>query len=146
MKRPGPFPLNTQLKRQHNKGVSNGAKHVVTPFAGAKVAPTYFRARSGALCVLLKLLRSFKIGLYSTIMGSNKLKIPPEFISAPKEQRIEFVQDLWDQIAQDPEAVPVPESHKQILKERLEKYRSNPQPGRLWGEVRDQLLDKLSKD
>ena len=78
-------------------------------------------------------------------METNKLKIPPEFISAPKEQRIDFVQDLWDQIAQDPKGVPVPESHKQILKERLEKYRSNPQPGRPWGEVRDQLLDKLGK-
>jgi len=79
-------------------------------------------------------------------MASNKLKIPPEFISAPKEQRIDFVQDLWDQIAQDAEDVPVPESHKQILRERLEEYRSNPQPGRPWGEVRDEILGKIGKD
>jgi len=72
-----------------------------------------------------------------------KLKIPPEFNSAPKEQRIAFVQDLWDQIAQDPENVPVPESHKSILEERLEAYRRNPQGGHPWAEVRDQLLEKL---
>lgn len=48
-------------------------------------------------------------------MSNTKLSIPPEFDEAPKEQRIAFVQELWDRIAQDPESVPVPESHKRIL-------------------------------
>jgi putative addiction module component (TIGR02574 family) len=74
-------------------------------------------------------------------MANNKLKIPSEFITAQKEQRIDFVQDLWDQIAQDPKSVPVPESHKHIIRERLEEYRSNPQPGRPWGAVRDEILN-----
>lgn len=95
---------------------------------------------------LLALLRSSGIDLYFMNMGSDKLKIPPEFMSASKAQRIEFVQDLWDQIAQSPEQVPVSESHKQLLKERLEAYRSNPRPGQSWGEVRDNLLDKIGQD
>lgn len=79
-------------------------------------------------------------------MRSNKLQIPPEFTSAPKEQQIDFVHKLWDQIAQDPGSVPIPESHKKILKERLEALRANPHQGRPWAEVRDRLLDKVRKD
>jgi putative addiction module component (TIGR02574 family) len=78
-------------------------------------------------------------------MGSNKLKVPPEFSSAPKEQQIDFVHKLWDQIAQDPGSVPIPESHKKILRERLEALRANPQQGKPWSEVRAQLLDKIGK-
>jgi putative addiction module component (TIGR02574 family) len=74
---------------------------------------------------------------------STKLNIPPEFDAVPKDQRIAFVQELWDRIAQDPDRVPVPDEHKRILDERLSAYRMNPQPGRPWSEVRDQLLVKL---
>ena len=76
-------------------------------------------------------------------MSNTKLEIPPEFNAAPTEQRIAFVQDLWNQIAQDPDNVSVPESHKRILSERLEEYRRNPQAGKPWSEVRDQILEKI---
>jgi len=74
---------------------------------------------------------------------TTKLNIPPEFDAVPKDQRIAFVQELWDRMAQDPDRVPVPNEHKRILDERLSTYRLNPQPGRPWSEVRDQLLVKL---
>ena len=74
---------------------------------------------------------------------STKLNIPPEFDAVPKDQRIAFVQELWDRIAQDPDRVPVPNEHKRILDERLSAYQLNPQPGRSWSEVRNQLLVKL---
>lgn len=76
-------------------------------------------------------------------MSNTKLAVPPEFDAASKNQRIAFVQELWDRIAQDPENVPVPDSHKHILDERLNAYRANPQAGRSWSEVREQLLAKL---
>ena len=72
-------------------------------------------------------------------MGA-KLKVPPEFDTVPSEQRIAFVQELWDRIAQEPKNVPIPDEHKRILDERLSAYRANPQSGRSWSEVRDQLL------
>lgn len=72
-----------------------------------------------------------------------KVPIPPEFDAAPSEQQIEFVQELWDRIARDPESVPVPGKHKRILDDRLDAYESNPEPGRSWSEVRDELLEKL---
>lgn len=74
---------------------------------------------------------------------TTKLKIPAEFDSAAKAERIEFVQALWDRIAQDPMNVPVPNEHKRILDERLDAYAADPQPGRAWTKVRDELLAKL---
>jgi putative addiction module component (TIGR02574 family) len=71
------------------------------------------------------------------------VKIPPEFDKASGEQRIAFVQALWDRIAQDPDQVPVPSEHKRILDERLKAYSNGPRPGQAWGEVRDQLLVKI---
>ncbi|MBI2994239.1 MAG: addiction module protein [Gammaproteobacteria bacterium] len=76
-------------------------------------------------------------------MSTTKLPVPPEFEAASREQRIAFVQELWDRIAQDPEKVPVPDHHKRILDERLEAYRADPDRGRPWPEVREQLLAKL---
>lgn len=76
---------------------------------------------------------------------SINLKVPPGFDEASKEQRIAFVQELWDRIAQDPERVPVPVEHQRILEERLKEYRANPKAGRPWSEVRDQLLAKLRR-
>ena len=76
---------------------------------------------------------------------STNLKVPADFDAAPKEQRIAFVQELWDRIAQDPARVPVPVEHQRILEERLREYRANPKAGRPWSEVRDQLLPKLRR-
>lgn len=76
-------------------------------------------------------------------MSNTKLAIPPEFDAAPKNQRIAFVQELWDRIAQDPQSVPMPDSHKRILDERLSAYRDS-QAGGDWSEAREQLLSKLS--
>ena len=74
-----------------------------------------------------------------------KLPIPPEFDSARSEERIEFVQELWDRIAQNPESVAVPDEHKRILDERLDAYEADPRAGRAWSEVRDELLQKLRR-
>ena len=76
-------------------------------------------------------------------MSNSKIAVPPEFDTASKNQRIAFVQQLWDRIAQYPENVPVRDSHKRVLDERLKAYRASPQAGRSWSEVREQLLAKL---
>ena len=76
-------------------------------------------------------------------MSDTKLTEPPEFDAASKEERIEFVQDLWDRIAHDQRSVPVPDSHKRILDGRLDAYQPNPHAGRPWNEVREELLSKL---
>jgi putative addiction module component (TIGR02574 family) len=74
---------------------------------------------------------------------SSKLTVPDDFDRVPDEQRIAFVQELWDRIAENPARVPVPETHRRILDQRLKEYRADPSGGRTWAEIRDELLAKL---
>ncbi len=68
---------------------------------------------------------------------------PPGFDDLPVDERIDFVQSLWDRIAATPEQVPVPELHRRIIRDRLEAYRENPAVGRPWAEVRSDIERKL---
>jgi hypothetical protein len=77
-------------------------------------------------------------------MGS-KLTVPADFDGAADEQRIAFVQELWDRIAENPDRVPVPVAHRRILEQRLKDW-TNPEAGQAWSDVRDILLSKLRKD
>jgi hypothetical protein len=74
---------------------------------------------------------------------SANLRIPPEFDRASNDQRIAFVQELWDRIAQDERSVSVPPEHERIVRQRLREYRENPTPGESWSKRRDQLLAKF---
>ena len=44
----------------------------------------------------------------------------------PVEQRILLVEDVWDSIRPQSKRIPMPESHKQEVDRRFEKYRHNP--------------------
>ncbi len=68
---------------------------------------------------------------------------PPGFDDLSVDERIDFVQSLWDRIAATPEQVPVPEWHKRIIRERLETYHANPATGRSWTDVRADIERKL---
>lgn len=68
---------------------------------------------------------------------------PPGFDDLSVEEKIDYVQALWDRIAASPEQVPVPEWHLRILQERLEAYKANPTAGRPWEEARADLERKL---
>jgi putative addiction module component (TIGR02574 family) len=74
-------------------------------------------------------------------MSDTKLAVPPGFAAASKEERIEFVQDLWDRIARDQSSVPVPDRHKQILDRRLDAYQANPHARRPWNELLSKVCD-----
>ena len=63
---------------------------------------------------------------------SANLKIPSGFDDASNDERIDFVQELWDRIAQSPADVPIPNEHKRVLDERLDAYAAEPRPGRTW--------------
>ena len=70
---------------------------------------------------------------------------PPGFDELSAEEKLDYVQSLWDRIAASPEEVPVPEWHKQIINERLAAYRANPDAGKTWEQVRNELERKLAK-
>ncbi len=68
---------------------------------------------------------------------------PAGFDDLSVEEKIDFVQSLWDRIASTPEQVPVPEWHKSILRERLAAYQANPTNVRSWEDVRKEIERKL---
>ena len=76
-------------------------------------------------------------------MNNPKRKIPQEFSDLPSDGRIAYVQDLWDVIAEAPNEVEVPDSHKRILDERLAAYEADPSESEPWSKVRDTILRKL---
>lgn len=57
-----------------------------------------------------------------------------QILGLPPEARFELLADVWDSIAAEPEAVPVPEWHREELDRRL----AEPDPQHLtWSEVRE---------
>jgi putative addiction module component (TIGR02574 family) len=76
-------------------------------------------------------------------MSGATSKIPNEFISLSTDDRISYVQNLWNFIAETPEQVPIPGAHKQILDQRLAAYKAEPNKGKPWNQVRDNILKNL---
>ena len=58
----------------------------------------------------------------------------------PIQQRIQLVEDIWDSIVEMPEAIEIPEWHKNELNKRLEAYHANPSEGSPWKEVKKRIL------
>lgn len=71
---------------------------------------------------------------------------PPEgFDELTVEEKIDYIQSLWDRIAATPDTVPVPEWHKRVLDERLAAHQADPLAGTPWEEARDAIERKLAK-
>ncbi|MBI4528687.1 MAG: addiction module protein [Deltaproteobacteria bacterium] len=70
---------------------------------------------------------------------------PPGFEGLTPDEKVQYVQDLWDYVVADASKVPVPDWHRRILDERLEEYRAAPNEGKAWPQVRDQLLRDLAE-
>ena len=54
-------------------------------------------------------------------------------------ERIQLVEDIWDSIAEVPEAVRLTEEQKTELDRRLDAYHRNPDEGSPWGMVRERI-------
>jgi putative addiction module component (TIGR02574 family) len=70
---------------------------------------------------------------------------PPGFDELPVDEKLDYVQSLWDRIAAEPDRVPMPAWHQRVIEERLAAHRENPQPGVPWEEVRDEVLSNLRR-
>ena len=69
---------------------------------------------------------------------------PPGFDALSIDDKIDYVQSLWDHIAARPEDVPVPEWHRQIITERLAAHRADSDQGKDWEEVEQEITTELS--
>ena len=76
-------------------------------------------------------------------MSGATSKIPEEFKTLSSNDRIEYVQGLWNYIAQSPDSVLIPESHKQVLDQRLATNVAEPNSTESWDQARDNILKNL---
>jgi len=63
-----------------------------------------------------------------------------EIFELSVSERLELIETLWDSIS--PEDLPVPESHQRALDEALDAYRREPEAGKSWEQVRDDVFRK----
>jgi putative addiction module component (TIGR02574 family) len=68
--------------------------------------------------------------------------IVAEALKCDISERILIVEDIWDSIAQFPEALPVSDKQKQELDKRLAEYHANPDSGSPWAEVKERIRAK----
>ena len=61
-----------------------------------------------------------------------------ETLSVP--ERVQLVTDLWDSIARTNAGLPIPQWQKDELDRRKRHYRENPDSGRTWGQVKQEIL------
>lgn len=75
-------------------------------------------------------------------MPETSIPTPQGFTELTKAEQLQYVQALWDKISEQPEEIPVPESHLQLVEERLRRCRQNPASAQPAFEAIDQLLQK----
>jgi putative addiction module component (TIGR02574 family) len=59
-------------------------------------------------------------------------------------EKLQLVEDLWDEIAQDAVAQPVSPELERELQQAMEEYRLNPEEGESWESVKLEILRRLS--
>ena len=68
---------------------------------------------------------------------------PPGFDDLTVDEKVDYVQLLWERIAARPETVPAPDWHLELIEERLRRNQAGT--GRPWAEIRDGLLARLRR-
>ena len=58
-------------------------------------------------------------------------------------ERILLVEEIWDSIAAEVEALDIPQSHKEELDRRLAAYHADPHAGSSWQDVKTRLQKPL---
>jgi putative addiction module component (TIGR02574 family) len=62
-----------------------------------------------------------------------------EVLKLPLNDRIQLVEDIWDSIADCPDAILLTEPQKMELESRLDEYHRNPNAGSPWSLVRERI-------
>lgn len=70
---------------------------------------------------------------------------PPGFNELSIEEKIDYVQSLWDHIAADAETVPLMDWQEKVLDRRLVAFEKDPDAGVPWAELRDRLRSTLAR-
>ena len=73
---------------------------------------------------------------------SSTISAPPGFSELSKAEQVHYLMTLWDQIAEAPDEIPVPESHLELAEARQRDYRKDPSGAHSAFEVLDRLANK----
>lgn len=77
---------------------------------------------------------------------SKPLKLPPPgFDDLSIEEKLDYVQGLWDHISADADSLPLTDWQERVLRERLAAYEANPDAGVSWDELHERLRRKLAR-
>ena len=68
---------------------------------------------------------------------------PPGFDELSVDEKIDYLQSLWDRIAVSPETIPVPDWHREVIDERLRDLEADPDAGHSWEAVQERLRKKF---
>jgi hypothetical protein len=80
--------------------------------------------------------------IISSTMPETSIQTPSGFKNLTKAEQVRYLQTLWDQISEQPDEIPVPESQLRLAEERLRRHRDNPSAARPAFEVIDRLAKK----
>ena len=69
--------------------------------------------------------------------------ITDSFRKLSPDAKIRLLQDRWDEIADEFVSMPLSDSHRQMLDERLRDHEDNPEDVESWDKVRNDILSDL---
>ncbi len=78
-------------------------------------------------------------------MMPEPMRAPPGFDELSTDEKVDYLQSLWKRIAAQPDAVPVPDWHRSVVRERVEAHRKEPAKGDTWDTVRARLRRKITE-
>ena len=76
-------------------------------------------------------------------MASKVSNPPAGFDELTVEEKLDYVESLWDRIAARPEAVAVPDWHLEVIEQRTREDQAGFRNGRSWDDFREELRAKL---
>jgi putative addiction module component (TIGR02574 family) len=69
--------------------------------------------------------------------------VPPGFDELSVDEKIGYLQSLWDRIAATPQTIPVPDWHREVLDERLKDLETDPGASDSRERVQERLWKKF---
>jgi len=67
----------------------------------------------------------------------------PHLDEMSASEKLLILEELWDNVAEQPSDVPVPDWQRQELERRYQEHLANPSADSPWPEVRERLLKTL---
>jgi putative addiction module component (TIGR02574 family) len=67
---------------------------------------------------------------------------PAELRALPIEERLKLIEDLWDSIEMDADALPLPDWHRAEIDRRIDALDAGTSTGAPWDEVRRRMTSK----